>query len=139
MWLHDRGAEDAGLMPIREVANSRDVRAPRLLPSAAQLSTVHSLRRAVSVITLIAIDTCCFLLAVALVPPASGLGWFTLWQGLSWWDVLLACAVLVVVAALKGLYGRRHLRRNARRILAAWTIAFVTTLVLLLVVGPVGI
>jgi len=126
-------------MPIREVANSRDVRAPRLLPSAAQLSTVHSLRRAVSVITLIAIDTCCFLLAVALVPPASGLGWFTLWQGLSWWDVLLACAVLVVVAALKGLYGRRHVRRNARRILAAWTIAFVTTLVLLLVVGPVGI
>jgi len=61
-------------MPIREVANSRDVRAPRLLLSAAQLASVHSLGRAVSVITLIAIDTCCFLLSVALVPPASGLG-----------------------------------------------------------------
>ena len=126
-------------MPIREVANSRDVRAPRLLPSAAQLSSVHSLRRAVSVITLIAIDTCCFLLTVVLVPLASGLAGLTLWHDLSWWGLLTACAVLVVVAALKGLYGRRHVRHNARRILTAWTIAFVTTLVLMLVVDPVGI
>jgi len=74
MRLKDRGTGDAGAMPIREVANSRDVRAPRLLLSAAQLASVHSLGRAVSVITLIAIDTCCFLLSVALVPPASGLG-----------------------------------------------------------------
>jgi exopolysaccharide biosynthesis polyprenyl glycosylphosphotransferase len=126
-------------MPIREVANSRDVRAPRLLPSAAQLSSVHSVRRGVSVITLIAIDTCCFLLAVVLVPLASGLAGPTLWHDLSWGGLLTACAMLVVIAALKGLYGRRHVRRNARRILAAWTIAFVTTLVLMLVVDPVGI
>src|SRR5665647_1161308 len=139
MRLKHRATGDAGVMPIREVANSRDVRAPRLLPSAAQLSSVHSLRRAVSVITLIAIDTCCFLLTVVLVPLASGLAGLTLWYDLSWWGLLTACAVLVVVAALKGLYGRRHVRHNARRILTAWTIAFVTTLVLMLVVDPVGI
>ena len=126
-------------MPIREVALDRDVRAPRLLQSAAQFSSVHSLRRAVSVITLIAIDTCCFLLAVVLVPLASGLPGLTLWHDLSWGGLVTACAVLVVVAALKGLYARRHARHNARRILTAWMIAFPTTLVFMLVVDPVGI
>lgn len=130
---------EAGAMPIREVASDRDVRAPRLLPSAAQLSSVHSLRRAGSVIALIAVDAFSFLLAVVLVPPASGMGWITLWPGLSWWDVLLACAVLVVVAAIKGLYGRRYVRHHVGKILAAWMIAFVVTLVLMLVVDPVGI
>ena len=126
-------------MPIHEVANHRDVRAPRLLPSAAQLSSVHGLRRTVSVVALMAVDTGAFVLAVVLVPPASGLGWVTLWPGLSWWSVLLACAVIVVVAALKGLYGRQYVRHSARKIVSAWTIAFVTTLVLMLVTDPVGI
>ena len=139
MWIEDRGTEDAGAMPIREVALDRDVRAPRRLPSAAQLLSAHSLRRAVSVSTLIAIDACCFLLAVVVVPLASGLAGLTLWHDLSWGGLLTACTVLIVVAALKGLYGRRHVRHNARRILAAWTIAFVVTLVLMLVVDPVGI
>ena len=126
-------------MPIHEVADHRDVRAPRLLPSLAQLSSVHGLRRAVSVITLMAVDTGGFVLAVVLVPPASGLGWVTLWPGLSWWNVLLGCAVIVLVAALKGLYGRRYVRHSVRKVISAWTIAFVTSLVLMLVVDPVGI
>lgn len=100
---------------------------------------MHGLRRTVSVITLIAVDICSFLLSVALVPPISGLGWFRLWPGLSWWNILSACAVLVMAASLKGLYGRRHLRHNARKTLSAWSIAFIGTLVVMLVVGPVGI
>jgi exopolysaccharide biosynthesis polyprenyl glycosylphosphotransferase len=47
--------------------------------------------------------------------------------------------VLVLVAAVKGLYGRRYSRHSAPKILSAWTIAFVTTLALMLVVDPVGI
>ena len=47
--------------------------------------------------------------------------------------------MLVVVAALKSLYGRRYVRHSVRRILTAWMIAFVTTLALMLVVDPVGI
>jgi len=126
-------------MPIREVALDRDVRAPRLLRSAAQFWSVHGLRRAVSVVTLIAIDTCCFLLAVVLVPLASGLAGLTLWHDLSWGGLLTACAVLVAVAALKGLYGRWHVRHDARRILTAWMIAFPTALALMLAVDPVAI
>jgi exopolysaccharide biosynthesis polyprenyl glycosylphosphotransferase len=126
-------------MPIREVATDRDVRAPRLLPSAAQLASVHSLRRAGSVVTLIAIDICSFVLAVVLVPPASGMGWITLWPGLSWGEVALASAVLVAVAAFKSLYGRRYVRHSMRKILSAWMIAFVITAGLMLVVDPEGI
>jgi len=126
-------------MPIREVALDRDVRAQRLLPSAAQLRSVHSLRRAVSVVTLVAIDSGCLLLSVVLVPSVSGLPGLTLWHGLSWLGLLAACAVLTAVAALKGLYGRRYVRHDLRRLLKAWTIAFVITLVLMLAVDPVGI
>ena len=126
-------------MPIQEVANRRDVRAPRLLASAAQLSSAHGLRRTVSVIAMMAIDTCCFLLAVLLVPLATGLPSLWLWHDLSWLGLLTPCAVLVVVAAFEGLYGRRHVRHSARRIVTAWTIAFVITVVLMLVVDPVGI
>lgn len=126
-------------MPIREVALDRDVRAPRPFPSAAQLSSVHSMRRAVSVLALLAIDNGCFLLSVVLVPSVSGLPGLTLWHDLSWWGLLTACAVLAVVAALKGLYGRRYVRHDLRRLLTAWMIAFLTTLVLMLVVDPVGI
>jgi exopolysaccharide biosynthesis polyprenyl glycosylphosphotransferase len=126
-------------VPIREVADQRDVRAPRLLPSSAQLLSPHGLRRTVSVITLMAIDAGCFVLAVRLVPPVSGMGWVTLWPGLSGWNVLLACALVIAVSAVEGLYGRRYVRHNARRVVSAWTIAFVTALVAMLAIDPVGI
>jgi exopolysaccharide biosynthesis polyprenyl glycosylphosphotransferase len=126
-------------MPIRTVAIDRDIRAPRRLASAAQFSSADGRRRAVSVLALIALDSCCFVAAVLLVPPASGMGWIVLWPGLSWWDVAIACTALVSVAAVKGLYGRRWVRHSAGKILSAWTIAFVATLVLMLVVDPVGI
>ena len=100
---------------------------------------MHGLRRTVSVIALTAIDVGGFVLAVVLVPPASGMGWITLWPGPSWWDVLLAGAVIVAVAALKGLYGRRHVRHSANTIVSVWTITFVTILVLMLVIDPTGI
>ena len=126
-------------MPIQEVALDRDVRAPRLARSAAQLLSVHSVRRTVSVITLVAIDTGCFVLSVILVPSVSGLPSHKMWHDLWWRGLLTACAVLIVVAALKGLYGRRYVRHDVRRLLAAWTIALVTALVLMLVVDPGGI
>ena len=47
--------------------------------------------------------------------------------------------MIVVVAALEGLYGRRYVRHSARKVVSAWMIAFVTTLVLMLVVDPVDI
>ena len=123
-------------MPLQDVADHRDVRAPRLIPSASQFASAHNLRRSVSIATLVAIDSGAFVLAILLVPPASGLGWIALWPGLSWPPVLFACAVIVVVAALRGLYGRRHARHNVRALLTAWTIAFVATLVLLLFLDP---
>jgi exopolysaccharide biosynthesis polyprenyl glycosylphosphotransferase len=126
-------------MPIRDVASDRDVRAPRLLPSAAQLSSVHSLRRGASVVGLVVVDVCALLLSAVIVSAATGLGWFTLWQGLTWWDLLLACAVVVVVAAIRGLYGRRSARHHAHLLLTTWTSAFVATLLLMLVVDPMGI
>ena len=126
-------------MPIQEVALDRDVRAPRLLRSAAQLRSVHSLSRALSVITLVAIDCACFLLSLVLVPLASGLPVLWLWHEQSWAGLLAACAVLTVVAALRGLYGRRYVRHDLRRLFTAWMSAFIITLVLLLVVDPVGI
>jgi len=126
-------------MPIREVALDRDVRAPRLLRSTAQLRSVHSLSRAVSVITLVAIDSCCFLLSIVLVPLVSGLPGLWLWHEQSWWGLLAACAVLTVVAALRRLYGRRYVRHDLRRLFTAWMSAFIITLVLMLVVDPVGI
>lgn len=126
-------------MPIREVALDRDVRAPRLLRSTAQLRSVHSMSRAVSVITLVAIDSGCFLLSIVLVPLVSGLPTLWLWHEQSWWGLLAACTVLTVVAALRDLYGRRYVRHDLRRLFTAWMSAFIITLVLMLVVDPVGI
>ncbi len=48
-------------------------------------------------------------------------------------------AVFVVVAALKGLYGRRRARHGIQRVASAWTIAFIIALVFLLVLDPTGI
>ena len=126
-------------MQVRTVAIDRDVRAPRLVPSLPQLLSDHSLRRAISIAALLAIDFCCLVLAALIVPPASGMGWTILWPGQSWWDVLLACLVLVSVAALKGLYGRQYVRHSVRKVISAWTIAFVVTLLLMLAVDPAGI
>jgi exopolysaccharide biosynthesis polyprenyl glycosylphosphotransferase len=126
-------------MVVRTVAIDRDVRAPRWLPSVAQLSSADGLRRVFSVLALMAVDCCSIVLAALVVPPVTGFGWVILWPGESWWDVLIAGAVLVAASALKGLYGRRYTRHSARKILSAWTLAFVATLVFMLVVDPVGI
>jgi exopolysaccharide biosynthesis polyprenyl glycosylphosphotransferase len=126
-------------MPIRTVATDRDVRAPRRLPSVAQISSAHGLRRTAGVLLLMALDSCSIMIAVAVVPPATGLEWGVMWPGLSWRDIGVACMVVVAVAAAKGLYGRRYARHNVRKILSAWTIAFVVATVFMLVVDPVGI
>ena len=99
-------------MPIRHVALHRDVRPPRLLPSAAQLASSPGPRRMTSVIALIALDILTFLAAATLVPSVSGLPGLTLWQDLSWHGIVAACAVLVTAAALRGLYARRYVRRS---------------------------
>ena len=126
-------------MPIRNVALDRDVRAPQPLPKLSRLVSAGGLRRLLGVVALIAIDTCCFLLAFALVPPLSGLGWFTSWMGFSLWDTLLACAIVVAFAALYSLYGRRYMRHRVGKIMSAWSTAFVLTLVIMVIVDPVGI
>jgi exopolysaccharide biosynthesis polyprenyl glycosylphosphotransferase len=126
-------------MPIRTVATDKDVRAPRLVPSAAQLASVHSLRRTLSIGALLIIDACALMLGVTLVSLLSWPDPALLWWGMSWWDVVLAFAVFAAVAAFKGLYGRRRSRHGLRKIASAWTIAFVVTIVLMLVVDPVGI
>lgn len=126
-------------MPIREVANQRDVRAPRLLPSSAQLFSVHFLQRAVSVATLVTIDVASLLVATLVVPAATGLAWVAGWPGLTWRDTILESVVVVMAGATRGLYGRRFKRHTARGILTTWVIAFVVTTVLMLFVDPVGI
>jgi exopolysaccharide biosynthesis polyprenyl glycosylphosphotransferase len=126
-------------LPIQEVACDRDVRASRLLPSTAQLLSKHGVRRSVGVVTLVSIDAGCLVLAVILVSPATGMGWTPLWPDLHWWDVTLACASIVVVSTLKGLYGRRYARHDARKILSAWGIALLAALVTMVVVDPVAI
>jgi len=124
---------------IRKVATDRDVRAPYIVPSLAQLASAHSVRRALSVAALLTIDVGALVLAAVLVSlvswPEPGLFWW----GMSWWDVGLAFAVFAAVAAVKGLYGRKRARHGVRKILSAWTIAFVATLVLMLAVDPTGI
>jgi exopolysaccharide biosynthesis polyprenyl glycosylphosphotransferase len=126
-------------MVVREVALDRDVRSPRLLMSAARLSSAHTLRRAVSVVTLVAIDVGSWFLACVLVSLASGAGALGLWGGVSWWGFAGAEAVIVTVAAFRGLYGRLHARHGLRRLLSSWVIAFAVTLVLLLLLDPRGI
>jgi exopolysaccharide biosynthesis polyprenyl glycosylphosphotransferase len=126
-------------MPIREVALDRDVRAPQVRRSAAQLRSTHTLSRIVSVVTLIVIDNASFLLSVVLVPLLTALPVLTMWHEQSWQGLLTACMVLTAVAALRGLYGRRYVRRDPRRLLTAWMSAFIITLVLMLAVDPVGI
>src|SRR5450759_2056035 len=126
-------------MPIREVALDRDVRSRRLLPPAARPLSAHTVRRAASVGTLVVIDCGSFLLAVVLVPLASNMTALALWRQLSWWSLVAACSVILLTAAVKGLYDRRHVRHNARKVLSAWTIAFVITVVLMLAVDPQGI
>lgn len=126
-------------MQIRTVATDKDVRAPRILPSAAQLASIHSVRRALSVAALVTIDCGALVLAVVLVALVSWPDPALLWWGMSWWDVGLAGAVFVAVAALKGLYGRKRARHGVRKTISAWTIAFVVTLFLMLVLDPIGI
>ncbi len=126
-------------MPVQEVACGRDVRAPRLLPSSAQLLSKYGLRRVVSVGTLLTIDAGSFVLALALVTRATGMGWTLLWPGLKWWSIPVAITSIMVVAATKGLYGRQYTRHDVRRVVSAWTIAFMAALGIVLVVNPLGI
>ncbi len=126
-------------MHISTVATDKDVRAPRLVPSAAQLLSAHSLRRAFGVAALLSIDCGSLVAAMLLVTVISWPGPALLWWGLSWWDVGLAVGVFVAVAALKGLYGRRRTRYGIRKVASAWTIAFLVTLVFVLVADPTGI
>jgi exopolysaccharide biosynthesis polyprenyl glycosylphosphotransferase len=126
-------------MHISTVATDKDVRAPRLVPSAAQLLSAHSLRRTFGVAALLAIDSAALVVAVLLVTLVSWPGSSLLWWGLSWWEVAVAVAVFVTVAALSGLYGRRRARHGIRKVASAWAIAFVITLVLMLVIDPRGI
>ena len=126
-------------MQIRTVATDKDVRAPRIVPSAAQLASIHSLRRALSIAALLTIDSGALVLAVVVVSLVSWPDAGLLWWGMSWWDVGLAFAVFAPVAAFKGLYGRKRARHGVRRILSAWTIAFVVTLVIMLVIDPADI
>jgi exopolysaccharide biosynthesis polyprenyl glycosylphosphotransferase len=126
-------------MVVREVALDRDVRSPHLLLSGARIRSTHTLRRAVSVGTLAAIDSGSWFLASVLVSIASGAESLDLWHGLSWWGFAGAIAVIVTVSAFKGLYGRLHARHGFRRVLSAWVIAFAVALVLLLPLDPRGI
>ena len=126
-------------MPIREVVLNRDARAPRGLPPLRHALSSRGAGRAASVVALVAIDVCAMLLAAALVPPLSGLGWFVLWPGLSRRDVGIAGVLVVAVSALAHLYGRRYVRHDLRRLLTAWMVALVLTLVVLLFVDPLGI
>lgn len=126
-------------MHISTVATDKDARAPRLIPSAAQFLSAHNLRRAFGIVALLSIDCGALVLAFLLVTLVSWPGPAVLWWGLSWWDVGLALTVLVAVAALKGLYGRRRSRRGIRRVASAWAIAFIVALVISLVADPTGI
>ena len=126
-------------MRISTVATDKDVRAPRLVPSTAQLLSIHSLRRAFGVAALLSIDCGSLALAALLVTLISWPGSTLLWWGLSWWDVGLAMAVFVAVAALKGLYGRMRVRHELRKVVSAWAIAFIVALVFMLLIDPTGI
>jgi exopolysaccharide biosynthesis polyprenyl glycosylphosphotransferase len=126
-------------MHIRTVATDRDVRARRLVPTPAQLASIHSLRRALSIAALLTIDCLALVLAVVLVSLATWPNPSLLWWGVSWWDVALAVAVALSVAAFAGLYGRRRARHGVRKIASAWILAFVVTLVLMLVIDPTNI
>ena len=123
-------------MRLGTVATDRDVRAPRVMPSLAQVKTRHALRRTASIAALITIDTLSLLLAAVLVAPATGLGWVAPLPVLSWPDYFVACAVLIIVASLKGLYLRRSTRHNISAIVTAWMMAFVITLALSVLVDP---
>jgi exopolysaccharide biosynthesis polyprenyl glycosylphosphotransferase len=120
-------------MSIRTVAIDRDVRAPAR-PTLARLFSDTALRRALRVTVLVIIDACC-LFAAILVASSVGKGpWGLLWPSLSWWEVALQVGILVVVAGLYGLYGRRLARHDLRKVLSAWIVAFIVTLVLTLLI-----
>ena len=68
-------------MQIRTVATDKDVRAPRIVPSAAQLASIHSLRRALSIAALLTIDGGALVLAVVVVSLVSWPDPGLLWSG----------------------------------------------------------
>ena len=126
-------------MPIREVALDRDVRSPRLLPSATRLLSSHVLRRALSISVLLVIDVCSLLLSCVLVALLSGPKGSAFWHGFSWWGFAGSCVAIILVSAFNSLYGRRHARHKVRKVLKAWAIALLMALMLLLALDPLGI
>ena len=122
-------------MQIIDVADHRDVRAPRL-PSLSQLATAYGARRTLSVLALAGIDAGSLVLAAVLVTGATGMGWLSLWPDFHTSDLLIGCAVVLVTALGFGLYGRRIIRHSPRAIVSAWTAAFVVALAVMLLVDP---
>jgi len=126
-------------MPIREVALSTDVRAPRLWPSRASVFSIYFVRRVLSVMLLLGIDISALLLAILAQSRMAGRAAPWLWSGFTLLGVSLSCGVIVVCAAFCGLYGRRHTRHCARSVIVAWTVAFAVSLVLMLAADPDGL
>jgi exopolysaccharide biosynthesis polyprenyl glycosylphosphotransferase len=89
-----------------------------------------ALRRAGSVTALVSIDACCLVAGILIASSVAKGPWSLLWPHLAWWAVAMQVAALVCIVAAKGLYGRRLARRNSRKTLSAWVIAFIVTLVL---------
>jgi exopolysaccharide biosynthesis polyprenyl glycosylphosphotransferase len=118
-------------MSIRTVAIDRDVRAPAR-PTIARLFSDTAARRALRVAMLVTIDVCCLIVGILVASRVAQGPWGVLWPSLAWWDVALQTVILTISAGLYGLYGRRLARHDLRRVLSAWTVAFIITLVLTL-------
>jgi exopolysaccharide biosynthesis polyprenyl glycosylphosphotransferase len=91
-------------------------------------------RRALRITALVTIDAACLMAGILIAAHVAKGPWGLLWPSLSWWDVALQAGALVCVAALQGLYGRRLARHSLSKILSAWVIAFIITLVLALLI-----
>jgi exopolysaccharide biosynthesis polyprenyl glycosylphosphotransferase len=124
-------------MPVREVALDRDVRSQRLLPARSRYRRAHFARRTVSVCALITIDVGA--LALALFAAWLTIGGSTPWPGLTWPAIASWVLVLVVCAAVGGLYGRMYSRHAANRVFKVWMVAFVATSMLMLLVNVRGL
>ena len=120
-------------MQVREVALDRDVRAVRLLPAPAYVWSRQWTRRVFSVVALLMIDLVGLTLAATAVSSIQPSGQAQ-WIGLTVWSWLACCGIIAVLAALRGLYGRRYARRGAGLVASTWVAAFLISLLALLIV-----